>query len=122
MKKKEIRLNDFIEVDVHKPTRGKFPIGRAEDGRICKFVLPDEIKFLEYGSTYLCEVMMIENKCLTVYVHDLCRTAHQNELLATAAIEQLKATVDARIKQRKESKHVPPKKGTYINKRYETRV
>lgn len=111
--KKVIRLNDFIEVDVHKPTRGKFPIGRAEDGRICKFILPEEIKFLEYGSTYLCEVMIVEVKSLTVFVHDLCRTAHQNELLATKAIESLKAVVDAKKQSKAEAKHHVPKKGIF---------
>jgi hypothetical protein len=112
MKKKEIRLNDFIEVDVHKPNYGKFPIGRADDGRICKFILPDDIKFLEYGSTYLCEVMIVENKSLTVYVHDLCRTAHQNQLLADKAIDNLKSMIESKKKE----KHIMPKKGQYTSK------
>lgn len=113
-KNQELRLNDFIEVDVFQPNHGKYPIGR-HNGRICKLEFVNDIKFVEYGATVLCEVMIINPKCLNVLVHEIVRSKYENDKLAEQAISKLSES----IKAKKGVKHSSPvKKGHTINLRW----
>lgn len=84
-----VNVGDLINVDVHKPEHGKFPIGRY-NGIICKLFLPDNIKYLEYGCTVSAIVAIKEKRFLSVQVVEVVRSAAYNNSEAEKAIMKLR--------------------------------
>ena len=109
---KKLNINDVIEIDICKPNRGKFPIGRYQ-GKICKLTLGEGLKFVEYGSTVKARVAVINDKSLHVLVEAIVRTAESNENIISKKLELLKES-----QKQKPVKHIPTKKGAYSNFRW----
>lgn len=109
-KLKAIEVGDIIIVDIVEPKFGKFPIGRAHDGRICKLVLPENIKFLEYGCTVSAYVGIVNTKSLTVEVEEIIRSKSANDVITANKVLELKSTIPTK------TKHIKPKKGVYVSR------
>ena len=105
MKKINLNIGDTILVDIVKPNRGKFPIGRYK-GMICKLTLSEGIKFLEYGCTVKARVAIINQKSLHILVDSIERSAETNEKIIEKKMEKLKEMTSI-----EHVKHVVPKKG-----------
>jgi len=93
---KNLEVGQIISVDVFKPNRGSYPIGRYE-GIICKLFLPDNIKFLEYGCTVNAIVGVINDRSISVQVIDVCKSAADNAY----ETEKAMAALTNRIKESK---------------------
>lgn len=69
-----------LEVDIHQPQRGKFPIGRADTGIVCKLLMGDKVKFLPYGCSVNTIVREVRDNHLVVDVISISKTVEENKL------------------------------------------
>lgn len=100
-------INQKINITMHQPATGKFPIGRAEDGRICKIKQHKEKAFYEYGSVWSATVISVSSKCLLVEPFELIRSAAEDQ----AQMAEKLAT----FAKFKESEKQPRKKKESVN-------
>lgn len=88
-----------IEVEMHKPEHGKFPIARAATGVICR--LAQNTKgFFEYNSCWTAEIMEVREKSLIIKPLKEVMTAEQNERHAQE-LAQLAFGKEPRKKEKK---------------------
>ena len=66
MENNSYTVGDVLEVSVFKPKTGKFPIGKANSGIVCKLDLSDKIKFVRYGDLIKAQILEVREKSLLV--------------------------------------------------------
>jgi hypothetical protein len=106
MKKINVRVGDNINVDVCQPKFGKYPIGRF-NGMVCKLILPETIKRLEYGCTVDATVMVTYEKYLTVLVNEVIVSAAANHVATENKLNELKSMFTKPIKHEKVKRSYP---------------
>lgn len=70
--------NEELEIILHKPKRGKFPIGKSETGVTCLFE-PNNRNFYEYGSTWRVKIVEVKKDCLIIKPLNCIRSKSDNE-------------------------------------------
>lgn len=76
-KKPEYFTGQKIEISIHEPQKGKFPIGRAESGIICRLQQHQPKAYYEYGSVWTATINEVREKSLVVTPFELIRSREQ---------------------------------------------
>lgn len=80
-----------VSVVVVHPNKGKFPIGKI-GSLTCKFFVEGK-KFIEYDSTWLCEVKEVHSKMLLVIPIEQIISASYNRQQLNIGIDKLKENI-----------------------------
>jgi hypothetical protein len=84
------KVGDIISVIFYQGTQGNVPISRAPSGKICLINMEITKPFIEYGSTWDCQVDLVgENKLIITPIQETATSAQNATISASKANELL---------------------------------
>lgn len=96
-------VGDTITIDIHKPHRGTFPIGKLGN-LVCRLYIPKSVGRINPGDTCLAEVEEIassKNKFLKVRVKEVIKTAAANNFELLQKLKNVKVEDQTNLKRKK---------------------